>query len=304
MVVSNYPNVSINTANPPTEMARREATRRDLFEPVKESEKSGAEKALLSDEKARQAGSSNAPVNLYDANGKDNETQQAIAGRQQRSSDEQQSSDGQPGDEQNPQQEAKQQQQEQQEQQEVQQLQSRDQEVRSHEQAHAAVGGRYAGAPSYSYGLGPDGKQYAVGGEVQIDVAPVAGDPQATVQKMQQVRAAALAPAEPSAADRRIAAQAAQQQVQAQAELVQQNTPEVEKPKLNAEDSSDNAFTDSVADTEISFSVSDNAQRGAIVYPQRDTLADSAQLQLRRNVIAGFYQRATEPQQRQFIQQA
>ena len=139
---------------------------------------------------------------------------------------------------------------------------------------------------------------------MQIDVAPVAGDPQATVQKMQQVRAAALAPAEPSAADRRIAAQAAQQQVQAQAELVQQNAPEVEKPKLDEDESAQSGFAESVTDTEISYSVSENEQRGAIVYPQRDTLADSAQLQLRRNVIAGFYQRATEPQQRQFIQQA
>ncbi|MCP1338056.1 hypothetical protein NJR55_00490 [Idiomarina sp. M1R2S28] len=104
----------------------------------------------------------------------------------------------------------------------VDELKSRDQEVRVHEQAHAAVGGQYAGSPSYEYERGPDGKSYAVGGEVQIDVSPVNGDPQATIQKMQVVRRAALAPAQPSAADRSIAAEAANKATQARAELAQQ----------------------------------------------------------------------------------
>ncbi|MEQ9335590.1 MAG: putative metalloprotease CJM1_0395 family protein, partial [Miltoncostaeaceae bacterium] len=30
---------------------------------------------------------------------------------------------------------------------------------------HAAAGGQYAGAPSFTYQTGPDGKRYAVGGE-------------------------------------------------------------------------------------------------------------------------------------------
>lgn len=292
MLVSNYPNVSINTANPPTELARRDAARRDLFEPVLEAEKSAAEKPLLSDEKARAAGNS-ATVNLYDANGKDTETQQAVSERDERQPG-QQDGNAKGENEQSPQQEARQQQQELQEQQEIEQLKSRDLEVKTHEQAHAAVGGRYAGAPSYSYELGPDGKQYAVAGEVQIDVAPVAGDPQATVQKMQQVRAAALAPAEPSSADRRIAAQAAQQQVQAQAELVQQNAA--------VSTGADNARADAATESDIRFSADDTI--AAIAVPKRDTLAMNELMQLRRGVIAGFYQRATEPQQRQSIQQA
>ena len=75
----------------------------------------------------------------------------------------------------------------------LQALKQRDREVRAHEQAHAAAGGRYVlGGPSFSYQRGPDGRQYAVGGEVQIDTAPVAGDPQATLQKMQQVQRAAM----------------------------------------------------------------------------------------------------------------
>lgn len=101
---------------------------------------------------------------------------------------------------------------------EVVRLQARDREVRTHEQAHASVGGQYAGAPKYSYTQGPDGKRYATDGEVSIDVAPIPGDPEATLQKMQQVRAAAMAPANPSSADRAVAQQAAVTAAQARAE--------------------------------------------------------------------------------------
>ncbi len=99
------------------------------------------------------------------------------------------------------------------EQQQVQELKSRDQQVRTHEAAHAAAAGPHAnGGPSFTYQLGPDGRSYAIGGEVQIDVSPVEGDPEATIRKMQAVRAAALAPADPSSQDRAVAALASQQQ--------------------------------------------------------------------------------------------
>lgn len=333
MLVSHYPNVSINTANPPTEMARRDAVRRDLFVPITESEKASPDKPAVSDERSRAANSQPA-VTLYDAKGKETETQQAIEGRGERQGNEQ-SNDAEGQREQSSQQDkqqaaeqqqakrqqAEQEKVEQQEQQQIQELESRDQEVKAHEQAHAAVGGRYAGAPSYSYELGPDGKQYAVGGEVQIDISPIPGDPQATVQKMQQVRAAALAPAEPSAADRRIAAEAMQRQIQAQAELVQQTSAGVsnnqaEPAQSVQQDSNSNAdvrvnggpasgqiFYGPQVQTDISYKVNDDAG-GAIVFPQRDTLAVTAQMALRRSVIAGFYQRATEPQIKQSLQQA
>lgn len=98
-------------------------------------------------------------------------------------------------------------------------LKARDREVRAHEAAHQAVGGQYAGSISYVYERGPDGAQYAVGGEVSISTSPVGGDPQATIDKMRVVRAAALAPAEPSPQDRAVAAEAMQLMLQAQAEL-------------------------------------------------------------------------------------
>ncbi|MCL7946057.1 putative metalloprotease CJM1_0395 family protein [Marinobacter sp. ATCH36] len=98
-------------------------------------------------------------------------------------------------------------------------LKARDREVRAHEAAHQAVGGQYAGSISYVYERGPDGAQYAVGGEVSIDTSPIQGDPQATIEKMRTVRSAALAPAEPSPQDRAVAAEAMQLMLQAQSEL-------------------------------------------------------------------------------------
>ncbi|MBU2885340.1 catalase [Gilvimarinus agarilyticus] len=108
----------------------------------------------------------------------------------------------------------------------IRELAARDREVRAHERAHAAVGGQYAGAPSYQYERGPDGVSYAVSGEVGIDASAVPGDPQATLDKAEQVQRAALAPAEPSAQDRRVAARASQLAVEARAEIQVQQREE------------------------------------------------------------------------------
>lgn len=102
-------------------------------------------------------------------------------------------------------------------------LKTRDTEVLTHERAHSSVGGQYAGSPSYSYQTGPDGVKYAVGGEVSIDTSKVPNDPQATLQKAQQIKAAALAPAEPSGQDRRVAAKAEQMAAQARSDILQEN---------------------------------------------------------------------------------
>lgn len=108
----------------------------------------------------------------------------------------------------------------------VRELQQRDREVRQHEAAHAAAGGAYAGSPTYTYQRGPDGRQYAVGGSVSIDTSPVKGDPEATLQKARQVRAAALAPADPSGQDKSVAAAASALERQAQAELAAERRAE------------------------------------------------------------------------------
>jgi hypothetical protein len=106
-------------------------------------------------------------------------------------------------------------------QQEIDQLKARDQEVRQHEAAHAAVGGSATGSPSFSFEQGPDGIRYAVDGEVSVDLSPISGDPAATIAKMQKIHAAALAPVNPSSQDKSVAARATKAIAQAQAELLQ-----------------------------------------------------------------------------------
>ncbi|PLA74479.1 SprA-related family protein [Hydrogenovibrio sp. SC-1] len=102
----------------------------------------------------------------------------------------------------------------------IRQLKARDIEVKIHEQAHLAAGGQYvSGGASYVYQVGPDGRRYAVGGEVSIDTSPVSGDPEATLVKAQQVQAAALAPSEPSSQDYKVAQAAASMAAQARSEL-------------------------------------------------------------------------------------
>jgi len=108
------------------------------------------------------------------------------------------------------------------EQRELEELKSRDREVRAHEQAHLSAAGSLAtGGASFTYQRGPDGQRYAVGGEVSIDSARVTGDPEATIQRAQQIRRAALAPANPSAQDRSVAVNASATVIEARAELAE-----------------------------------------------------------------------------------
>jgi len=112
------------------------------------------------------------------------------------------------------------------EKQEVTDLKQRDREVRSHEAAHmAAGGGAVRGGATFSYQSGPDGKRYAVGGEVGIDTSG-GKTPEETIRKMQIVRKAALAPASPSGQDRSVAAAAASKEAQARQELNDQRMDE------------------------------------------------------------------------------
>jgi hypothetical protein len=112
----------------------------------------------------------------------------------------------------------------QQEQTEVEQLKKRDHEVRTHEQAHQAAGGDLVGGANYQFRQGPDGQSYAVNGEVPVDASPVKGDPQATVAKMERVRDAALAPADPSGQDQAVAAKAAAEEAKAHSRTSSQKT--------------------------------------------------------------------------------
>ncbi|GAA0790684.1 putative metalloprotease CJM1_0395 family protein [Marinobacterium sediminicola] len=115
-----------------------------------------------------------------------------------------------------------------QEQQVVRQLSARDREVRQHEMAHQAAGGGHTGAVSYTFQRGPDGRMYAVGGEVSIDTSAVSGDPRATLEKAEAIIRAAMAPAEPSSQDYRVAASARAMAAEARAELAKLEESEQE----------------------------------------------------------------------------
>lgn len=101
-------------------------------------------------------------------------------------------------------------------------LRERDLEVRTHEAAHLSAAGALAqGGASFSFRTGPDGGVYAVGGSVRVDTTPGA-TPEETIRKARQLRAAALAPANPSPQDLAVAAAATAMELQAQRELDQE----------------------------------------------------------------------------------
>ncbi len=119
-------------------------------------------------------------------------------------------------------------------------LKSRDREVRTHEQAHIAAGGRHiTSGAQFQFQRGPDGQLYAVGGEVGIDTSPVPGDPLATLEKAETIRRAALAPAQPSSQDRNVASRATAMAAEARAELLmvnqteKQNEPETDSESIS-----------------------------------------------------------------------
>lgn len=98
-------------------------------------------------------------------------------------------------------------------------LASSDTKVRAHEAAHiAAGGGVVTGGANFSYTKGPDGKMYATAGEVPIDTSE-GKTPEETVQRARQVIAAAMAPADPSPQDYRVAATAAVMEMRGHLEM-------------------------------------------------------------------------------------
>jgi hypothetical protein len=111
----------------------------------------------------------------------------------------------------------------------IDELRTIDAQVHAHEMAHlAAAGAAASSGPTYVYVTGPDGKAYAVGGEVSISLSSVPGSLEATVEKARAIRAAALAPSDPSAQDLAVAAAATQMEMAALAELSKQRVERME----------------------------------------------------------------------------
>jgi len=112
----------------------------------------------------------------------------------------------------------------------VEELSARDRQVRAHEAAHQAAAGSLGGAATFSYETGPDGKAYAVGGEVPVDMSG-GRTPEETAARAAQIRAAALAPADPSPQDLAVAAEAtvmeaaARQQIASEQQVAMRPSP-------------------------------------------------------------------------------
>jgi len=112
-------------------------------------------------------------------------------------------------------------------------LEKRDLEVKAHERAHIAAGGQFVtSGATFSYQTGPDGKRYATGGEVSISSGKESS-PEATIAKMQVIRKAALAPANPSGQDRAVAAEALKAESEARQELNSQKIDSASKTETN-----------------------------------------------------------------------
>ncbi len=114
-------------------------------------------------------------------------------------------------------------------------LQARDLEVRQHERAHQAAGAGHTGPVSYTFQKGPDGRLYAIGGEVGIDTSAVSGDPRATLEKAEAIIRAAMAPAEPSSQDYRVAASARAMAADARSEIQKLESEKAESDEAGAE---------------------------------------------------------------------
>lgn len=303
--------VVFNTANVNTESARRDNTLRETVPQTGASENSAAESGVGSEsDRLRNPGQTPQPV-VYERP-QPQTNQQAEQATQQSGEQATQDNAEDPSAGRENAEARQQQQQEAAEQAEIQELADRDSEVRAHEQAHASVGGQYAGSPSYEFETGPDGQQYAVGGEVSIDIS-AESNPEDTIRKMQQVRAAALAPSEPSAQDLRVAQEANQIAVEARAELSQEQAEEanarleaIRDPEAQEEESIQDLpeLDEIVSGTDVSnptrslnedpVAEAVGLETSADDFRQRLANRDDATLQ-RVAVIENFYQNVSLP---------
>ena len=115
----------------------------------------------------------------------------------------------------------------------VRELENIQREVIAHEAAHKAAAGEFGGGISYTYTEGPDGKSYITGGEVPIKLRQGVTHEE-TLRNMQQVQAAANAPADPSGQDRQVAAKAVAIASRARSEILHDDESERETSELTA----------------------------------------------------------------------
>ncbi len=256
-ILTNYPHVSLVTTNPATDSVVRESAQRPVVPATEAIVATPREPAVASEREkvqAQQVIASNNPTYEMPSNNSAQETEQAA--KEESAQQEQQEQEQADKEEQQTKDTAPEQYDEQ-EQQKIDELKKRDTEVQVHEQAHVGAGGQYAGSPSYSYETGPDGKKYAVSGEVSIDTSKVPNDPQATLVKAQQIKRAALAPADPSSQDRSVAAKAeqmastARQEVLAEMRAIGEDDEENKISKGKMQSDSQKQYSDLAADEQF-----------------------------------------------------
>jgi hypothetical protein len=288
--------VIFNTGTVNTEAVRRDNTQRETVPQLAANEKSSAEPSLGPQaDKLKTPGQ--APQTLTYEKPISQTGQQLNTQNNSAQDNGQDASEGKENAE-------EQQQQQQAEQQQLTELQQRDTEVRRHEQAHASLGGQYASSPEYEYERGPDGRRYAVNGEVSIDISKVA-TPQETLRKAEQVKAAALAPAKPSVQDLRVATEATQIALEARAEIAndkiikaQQNSVDGEIPSL---DDIVDALDISIPTRLLDIGKSEVDEQSVIsteldMHDASQFLANrDLEITRRVSVIQNFYQQVTNP---------
>lgn len=284
---------AIPTANLNTEAARRDNITRETIPQASDSKQGSAEQGLGSESDKLKSSVKTAQPLTYEKPQPNQVSQGQNSANQQFDNAE---------DESTGKEDARERQQQQAEQREVESLKQRDQEVRTHEQAHASTGGQYAGSPQYEFQRGPDGQRYAVDGQVSIDIS-AESTPEQTIRKMQQVRAAALAPAEPSPQDLQVAAEASRIAFDARNEVAKQRKEELgSEPSTDIEPPSLDDIVD-VSPADIPTRKLEELAVENDIDPQsaggRRSLdiedVDVSQMQQRNQVIAGFYQSVYQP---------
>lgn len=146
----------------------------------------------------------------------------------------------------------------------VSELQQIDRTVRAHEQAHISAGrGVVTSGANFTYTYGPDGKTYAVAGEVGIDTSPER-KPEANIDKGIRIQAAALAPRDPSPQDYQVAAVGSRLEGQGRSDLVHQQQEEriaAEEAAREQRKAEGGEAPAAVAETENTAAAADNGEQ-------------------------------------------
>ena len=134
----------------------------------------------------------------------------------------------------------------------------------------AAAGSLAAGGPYYDLQRGPDGQNYAVGGEVPIRL-PETTDYKQAIKDAQQAERAALAPADPSPDDYAAAAAFRQRALEARAKL----SNEERQPASESEEKADAATNEQKSETQSDAENAQSSQDTSQVSPSGPPLPSS-----------------------------